>query len=72
MTNTTKDLLWWCCFYEANLRKAPSGRELGNKKPSPVGEGGSRRLTDEESFLFIVNTSSTAYAVPLPPLGKAI
>ena len=42
------------------------------KKPSPVGEGGSRRLTDEESFLFIVNTSSTAIAVPLPPLGKAI
>ena len=45
---------------------------LHMKKPSPVGEGGSRRLTDEESFLFIVNTSSTAYAVPLPPLGKAI
>ena len=48
------------------------------KKPSPVGEGGSRRLTDEESFSFIVNTSSTACAVQasevcmLPPLGKAI
>ena len=42
------------------------------KKPSPVGEGGSRRLTDEESFLFVVNTSSTAHAVPLPPLGKPI
>jgi len=27
-----------------------------------VGEGGSRRLTDEESFFFIVNTSSTAIA----------
>ena len=45
---------------------------LSIKKPSPVGEGGSRRLTDEESFFFIVNTSSTAYTVPLPPLGKAI
>ena len=27
-----------------------------------MGEGGSRRLTDEESFFFIVNTSSTAIA----------
>ena len=27
-----------------------------------MGEGGSRRLTDEESFLFVVNTSSTAIA----------
>ena len=43
-----------------------------SKKPSPVGEGGSRRLTDEESVSFVSNTSSTANAVPLPPLGKAI
>ena len=28
-------------------------------------------LTDEESFLFIVNTSSTAGAVPLLPQEKA-
>ncbi len=28
-------------------------------------------LTDEESFL-VCNTSSTADAVPLPPLGKAL
>ncbi len=42
------------------------------KKPSPVGEGGSRRLTDEESVSFFSNTSSTANAVPLPPLGKAM
>ena len=37
-----------------------------------MGEGGSRRLTDEESVSFVSNTSSTASAVPLPPLGKAI
>ena len=36
-----------------------------------MGEGGSRRLTDEESSSLISNTSSTANAVPLPPLGKA-
>ena len=39
-------------------------------KPSPVGEGGSRRLTDEVSQVQI-NSSSTAIAVPLPLLGKA-
>ena len=43
-----------------------------SKKPSPVGEGGRRRLTDEESVSFVSNTSSTANTVPLPPLGKAI
>ena len=38
--------------------------------PSPVGEGGSRRLTDEVS-LTPSNSSSTAIAVPLLPQEKA-
>ena len=42
-----------------------------NKKPSPVGEGGSRRLTDEV-FLYQNNSSSTANAVPLLPQEKAL
>ena len=37
-----------------------------SKKSSPVGVSGSRRLTDEESYLSGLNTSSTANAVPLP------
>jgi len=37
-----------------------------------VGEGGSRRLTDEESFSFFSNTSSTANTVPLPPGGRLL
>ena len=43
-----------------------------SKKAFPVGEGGRQRLTDEESVSFVSNTSSTANAVPLPLLGKAI
>ncbi len=39
-------------------------------KPSPVGEGGSRRLTDEGS-LAQNNSSSTTYVVPLLPQEKA-
>ena len=39
-------------------------------KPSPVGEGGSRRLTDEVS-LTQSNSSSPAIAVPLLPQEKA-
>ncbi len=40
------------------------------KKPSPVGEGGSQRLTDEELTRFL-NTSSTVTTVPLLPQEKA-
>ena len=39
--------------------------------PSPVGEGGSRRLTDEVS-LTQANSSSTTTVVPLLPQEKAI
>ena len=41
-----------------------------SKKPSPVGEGGSRRLTDEVS-LAQSNSSSTTTVVPLLPQEKA-
>ena len=50
------------------------------KKPSPVGEGGTRSVTDEEleilrRLIHLVachKATLFAYAVPLPPLGKAI
>ena len=59
----------------SNSRPAPRGAFLcfqRIKKPSPVGEGGSRRLTDKESFSFFSNTSSTANTVPLPPGGRLL
>ena len=53
-------------------RGASSSLSAYIKKPSPVEEGGNRKLTDEESFSFFQTPHSTANAVPPPPLGKAI
>ena len=53
-----------------SLSRKTDGLSGYTKKPSPVGEGGSRRLTDEVSYA-PSNSSSTAIAVPLLPQEKA-
>ena len=57
---------WAACIDSKNkFWELPIGSSqfLYNEKPSPVGEGGRRSLTDEE-FFCICNTSSTADALP--------
>ena len=72
--------LWWCCFYEANLRKAPSGRELAPKATEGervtiklIKTQKSRRLLPpptREPPKLISFVSGNPAAVPLPLGGR--
>ena len=42
----------------------------GRKKPSPVGEGGSRRLTDEELASHLFDYTSSTINGPPSPTGE--